>query len=322
MVVIDDTMLNLHYEFGKTVGTKEQFEKYPEYSIAADGFLEAAPYIDSNKHYANFDHHAGVDRSKTKCACAQVFDAIVGGNLESFVKGEEFTANLYVNHADLDIVFTYWLLDNYKYIRELKEKDSLAYDRLEKLIDIEDCFDTNAGFCKRDPESEEMKEAAWVFEPHVTGKYGLKTPEGLIGVTEEVGARILKYIKGSGGKVELKTEYRELYFKKHGEHVIGVFKEIDRYARVALASEVDFAIIINGGRNIQSLGKTSHDVNYPMDELYRALDAADIEKGVPISKTNHWNGSSFGGPPRETGTELTLEEILDLAIDIGERYCG
>lgn len=276
----------------------------PPYSIALDGYVDDMPRFDPTGPWANFDHHAGVDRLATRSTCLQVFMALTLGFLDAYRREGEVCAHLYVNDPDQDTCLAVWLLRNPGPLTGLRVQMPIA-----RLLFAEDVLDCTGGAYPMDPERRIMREQAWVFEPYFDARAGgqlhrmdAPTMKALI---DEVGERITAYVEGRGEEITLDTRYETIgggpgwqMIVEHGPH-----------ARTALFAQGVRAFVSareNGdGTWTYSIGRMSPFVRFPLRELYATLNAAEGR-----GEGSGWGGSNtIGGSPRERGSRLPPAEV-------------
>src|SRR5207249_2601666 len=130
--------IRLFVEPGQVYSWLQFTHAKPPYSIALDGLVNDRPRRDPRGPYANFDHHARVDRLATRSTAEQVMLEINLGLFRTFQRDGEPTANLYVNDADEDTCLSVWLLRNHAEVMG----GSMP---LARLVYFEDRLDATAG---------------------------------------------------------------------------------------------------------------------------------------------------------------------------------
>lgn len=149
----------LHVEPGVVQSWDEFRETRPSYSIALDGFVDAAPNFCPQGPYVNFDHHRDVSRLGTRSTVGQILVAISLGLFETFQRNQQPFANIYVNDCNQDICLSYWLLKHAHAVRGL----TLDMD-ISRLIIGGDLLDCSAGAYPIDPNQPLARKMAWVYE--------------------------------------------------------------------------------------------------------------------------------------------------------------
>lgn len=301
-------MINLHIE-PRVVKSWSEFKKTsPAFSIALDGYVRGRPRFDHKGPYANFNHHEEVDRLGTRATCAQVHVAIKQGLLETFSEKGEPRAEVFVNDPDQDTTVAVWLLQNAERVRGLKSEPLIN-----RLVGVEDLLDVTAGAYPMDPESSIVRELAWIFEPYTAIRINGRLPHmdaaEMSNVIESVCQRITKYTLGQGEKLELDVR-AEILGGGPGWKLVN---EIGPHARSALFASGTKAFVAardNGnGTYTYSVGKMSPYVNFPIQDIYRHLNAVE---DLDENSSNCWGGGdTIGGSPRKTGSSLSPDELTN-----------
>jgi hypothetical protein len=277
----------------------------PPFSIALDGYVTDMPRFDVNGPYANFDHHAGVDRLATRSTCMQVHVALTLGLFDAFQKDGEPHAHVWVNDPDQDTCLAVWQLQNFELLQELSTELPLA-----RLLITEDLLDCAGGAYPLVPTGPSMRQQAWVFQPYfdarARGDLQRMDADGMVGVIERVCSRITSHTLGRGEEIALDTRYEKIgggdgwmMIVEHGPHARSALCAAGVRAFVAVHAHDD-------GSSTYSLGRMSPFVRFPLDELYERLNEAE---GIAPGEAG-WGGSNtIGGSPREGGSRLAPEEV-------------
>jgi hypothetical protein len=307
--------INLHVLPGLTFKTKEEFkaETCP-YSIALDGIVEEGPWQDYSDEgiWRNFNHHEDVDRLATRASCAQVAMAIRGGLFETFRDEHGPRAEVWVNDCDEDVCLSWWLLSN------PARSKPLSAPRLNRLLDVVDRLDTTAGAYGYDKDEPVLRELAWIFDPYRrfrnSGRWSNRDSQEFRGVINDVALRIGAHIYGKGESQPLDLRY-ETISNGGGFTVV---KEIGAQARLALFGDgITAFVALRADESLAAIGRKSADIPFPLDRIFRALNEREgCEPG------NAWgpvvSGATVGGPPRLTGTALSIEEVCDVIREVQE----
>ena len=110
--------------------------RYPEKSIALDGFVYGKPRFEPEGAYLNSNHHEEVDRLSTRSTSAQIFIAIKQGLINTYTVDGAVRMNIFVNDPDQDTCLAVWLLKNHE--RILGQRSEPLINR---LVELEDRFD-------------------------------------------------------------------------------------------------------------------------------------------------------------------------------------
>ena len=294
-------MIRLHVEPRVSKSWEAFLSENPAYSIALDGYVVHAPRYSPDGPHANFDHHVDVDRLSTRSTCMQVFMAMTLGFFDAFEMDGEPHAHVWVNDPDQDTCLAVWQLLNPELIGQMSVRRPLG-----RLLITEDILDCTAGAYPASPESLEMRQQAWVFEPYFEArKAGLLADmdaadmEALI---VAVCGRISAHTIGEGKHVQLDTSYDEIGGGAGWKMIV----EQGQHARTKLfAAGVRAFVSVReniGGGWTYSIGRMSPFVQFPILELYGVLTEAE---GLPPDAAG-WGGSNtIGGSPRQGGSRLS-----------------
>lgn len=152
-------------------------------------------------------------------------------------------------------------------------------------------------------------------------------------IIESVCGRISSFSEGNGNELAPKMGYKrvaEVYGAEIEREPEGwaFITDEESSARTKLRNDgrTSFMALISREQLDQgrvalkiSLGKFGPFVQVDLEARYEIFNAADALKGNPIDETNRWGGSdTIGGSPRDTGTLLTLQELIDINNRITE----
>jgi hypothetical protein len=288
----------------------------PPYSIALDGLVDDKTKFDLKGHYANFDHHGGVDRLITECTAAQLNTAIKSGLLDDeFSVNGGIRANVYANDPDQDCQLSWWQTLRNRAVRYPQTQD--ISERINRLVVAEDKLDRTAGmYPLHDPRM--RRTMAWMFEPYERARF-----EGRVGNMDEsqmrdlftqIGSRIDRYVFRDGGE-ELPVEGN---YKRIGGGTGWVMvEETGPGARMAMAAEGIKAYVsilerrADGSIKV-SFGRVGPWIRFPQQQIYGRLNNEEV--GI-VNICNRWAGSDLtGGSPRLTGSKLgekKLEQFIE-----------
>jgi hypothetical protein len=302
--------IRLFVEPGQVYSWLQFTHAKPPYSIALDGIVNDRPRRNPRGPYANFDHHARVDRLATRSTAEQVLIEINLGLFRTFQRDGEPTANLYVNDADEDTCLSVWLLRHPG--EALSNNVTLA-----RLVYYEDRLDATAGaYPLRD--ATRYRRLAWIFEPYHNARYEGQLPrmeEHEMGdLIEQVGDRITDYLAGKGSETTLEGRIEVL----GGGPGWSMVRETGPAARLALFdSGVQAFVVYRGeseGRHHYTLGRRSVWVPLPWARLMKTLNQED--PAVQGRDCFRWgplsSGSTIGGSPRSGGSLLTPAQVEKL----------
>lgn len=302
--------IEVFLEPGVTYSWREFIKKKPNFSIALDGIVGGPTKRDLKGPYVNFDHHAKVDRTATRCTSEQVHIEINLGLFKTFRKDGMPEVNIFINDVDEDVCLAVWLLKNFERV------ENHAEPLINKLVYLEDRLDATAGAYPFGSITS-RREMAWIFEPYQSARYEGRlrsaTVDELKLIIENVCNRITDYTLGKGQELPILGSFERI---GGGEGWV-LTKESGAAARMAMyASGIDSFVTYLGPRSqIEPcghdyvIGKRSVWIPFPLEKIIKALNKADKFS----SKINKWGGSNtIGGSPRLTGSALKPEEVQEI----------
>ena len=310
--------VRLYVEPGVTYSWEDFLLRKPFYSIALDGIVahktERVAEFSKDKAvgpFANFDHHAGVDRLATRSTSQQVYMEINLGLFRTFQYDGIPTANLFVNDCDEDTCLATWLLMNHERVIDHAEP------AINRLVNIEDLLDSTAGAYPLG-DVKIRRQMAWIFEPYHEARFNGRLKELNTGemktLIESVHSRIQAYTLGEGEWLGLEGQYEILLGGGAGWSLV---RERGPAARLAMYADGIEAYVSCLGKQANakftySVGRRSVWINFPMKRIFDALNKDDPE----VNPTNYWGpleiNATIGGSPRKTGSGLSPAEVSDI----------
>lgn len=281
----------------------------PPYAIAVDGYVIGGPKFDPNGPWANFNHHEEVDRLSTRATCAQVLMAIRQGLFRRFRNNDGVQMKVYANDCDEDVCTTWFLLKNHHI------SESTMNPALNRLVHLEDMFDTTAGAYPFPADLPALKALAWVFEPYrrarLTGILDRRDPSTFLGIVTDVENRIMRYVIGEGDEIALDTRYEKL----GGGHQWALIREIGGQAKTGAFADGIYAYVSvrdrPDGRFTYTIGRMSPFIMFDVPKLINILNQHE----ETVESLDRWGGGdTIGGSPRVNGSKLTpetLEKIIN-----------
>ena len=299
-------------ERGLTVNSANA-RKSPPGTIFLDGAAQDAPFLDTERHVYNLDHHDGCVRSFTLSTCEQAYILIRKG---LHLRERDWT--VYGNDPDLDTVLAIWVLLNHRRINdedpEIRRK-ILPLLRLEGLIDVHGL---------------EMQELA-CFSEELHQETSAKISELLEKETA---------LKKEGMWAEISfAEYTARALRKIDQMVYSPwhfdsFNVIDEIARVEITGkqiavlcrseagiyEVEKQLTAIHGDRLGMIVLQKDEQNYSLRQvnlflpfnLGRVYAQLNLIDPAATGGENRWGGSAeIGGSPRASGTRLSPSEIAD-----------
>jgi len=304
--------ISVQIKFGLSVSAAAM-HKSSSGTIYLDGVAQNGPFLDNNRQIYNFDHHEGCVRIFTLSTCEQV--------LVMLKKGFDLRARewkIIANDPDLDTVLSIWLLLNH--IR-INEQESIREHILLPLIRLEGAIDS-LGL--------ELKALTAL-------------PPALINQSQ----RIIDHLRRKEIRLKKDGQWGEqtdflaytaamlhdidqiMYEPEKFRELLGI-EELARVNlsnnRVAVVVQSDMGIyeiepllkkIYGNSIGLAILGKspTAYTLRQmdpflsgSLEDVYEKLNFMD--PAVKCGTQNRWGGSSdIGGSPRDSGTQLSPEEI-------------
>jgi len=272
------------------------------FAIALDGYVRAGPRFDETGPRLNLNHHEEVDRLATRATCAQVLMALRQGLCECFGAADGLRADVYVNDCDEDVCLSWFLLKH----GSLAEHS--INPALNRLVAMEDTLDATAGAYPFPRNLPILEEVAWVFEPYrrfrQSGELDQRQAAAFVAVVDRVEERILKYLKGQGGRLPIDTRYRRI----GGGASWAMIEEIGAQARTgAFADGIRCYVAVRQRPNSRwsyNVGRMSIFYRFDVPRIVRALNEAEG------ASADAWGGSNtIAGSPRVNGSRLPPAEV-------------
>ena len=311
--------IRLHVEPGVVQSWDEFRRTRPPCSIALDGFVDAAPTFCPSGPYANFDHHANVNRLATRSTVGQVLMAVSLGLFETFRREGEPFANVYVNDCDQDVCLAVWLLSHAHLVTYLRLEMDVA-----RLIIGEDLIDASAGAYPVDPTRPISKRMAWTFELYeqarTSGRLRSMSPEEMAALIKSTCDRITELACGRGQELPLVGAYEVI----GGGEGWKLVREEGTFARTRLYADGIRAFVAVRDREEgvydYSIGRMSHFIPFPVPGLIGELNRAEGR----VDSADKWGGSdTIGGSPRMSGSRLPpgeVERIINQHLEAADHH--
>lgn len=287
-------------------------------TIFLDGAAREAPFLDTERHVYNLDHHEGCVRSFTLSTCEQAYIMVRKG-----LSLRERDWTVYANEPDLDTILAVWILINYRRLNdenpEIRQK-ILPLIRLEGVIDVHGLEMTELSCFPEELLEETSAMVSELMEEELTLKREGRWSE----------IDFAEYTADQLRKID-----RLVYSPWHFDG----FKVVDELARVEV-TDSQIAVICRSDAGIyeveQQLTKvhenrlglivlqkdaksyTLRQVNLflptNLRRVYAQLNLIDPSAGKGGAE-NRWGGSAdIGGSPRKTGTALSPAQIAEAIL--------
>jgi membrane protease YdiL (CAAX protease family) len=314
LICVEAPTVRVRIQPGVTA-TAQEARRAPPGTIFVDGAAQGAPFTDPVKRIYNLDHHQGCVRSFTLSACEQAMVLVCKG-LE--LRSREWT--VHANDADLDAVLAIWVLLNHLRLSDpagsvradimpllrlegaidaqgLDLQDLCALPpalfeqtrrRMDRLLDHERNLKSNKSWHRVD-QLEYVRERLAQIDRLV---YPASVADELVDI-EELGrieiceGNVALVCRARAGIYEVERELRRL----HGP----------RLGLIALMQR----------SGVYTLRQVNPALPGSLEAVYQHLNLIDSAAGSPQSG-NRWGGSEeIGGSPRETGSKLSVQQLLD-----------
>jgi len=286
--------IDLNIEPRKVYSWSDFKKKKPPYSIALDGFVNAATKRDPKGPYANFDHHSKADRLATRSTSEQVHMEIKLGLFDTFRKDGVPEAHICVNDPDEDTCLAWWLLKNNDRVRKYSDP------RINRLVYCEDRLDCTAGAYPFGDNSMRRK-MAWIFQPYHEARFDGRIAEmeetNMRWIIESVETRIDYYFLDESRELSLKGNYEAI----GGGSGWTFTKETGPASRMAMYNDgiTAFAALVaekSDGSFVYTLGRRSVWTPFNLQKLYARLNE---EESYIVTDNNRWGGSDTVGDLHE-----------------------
>lgn len=293
--------------------TLEEFNLFPPYSIALDGYAIGGPHFDKLNKNINFDHHSGVVREATMSTAMQVFLAIKQGLFDLYPKGVMPT--VYINDCDQDTSLAIWLLDNH----HLFEGGS-SIPNISRILNLSDKLDITAGAYPVNLSSDLMSKHCWVFKPYsdfrTSGRLYNSDSEAMLQTLELIMNRLNQLMMGQAGECELDTRHTIIF----QDHLITMVHEIGgNDARYFLYSQgmkahISLVSIREDGRFVYSIGRKSKYIDFDLKSFFILMNEMDTTiEGKPLPQNEQAGGSDLiGGSSRIHGSSLSWDKLIEI----------
>ena len=284
-------------------------------AILLDGAAQGPPFLDTEKHIYNLDHHEGCVRSFTLSSCEQAYIMVRKG-----LQLRERDWRIHANEPDLDAVLAIWIILNHPRLNdeagEIRAK-ILPLIRLEGVIDVHGLEMRELACLSPEKQEEASAQIAQLMEQ----ERALKKSGDWAGISfAEYTVERLRQIDS--------MVYSPFHFD--------AFKIIDEIARVEI-TEAHIAVICHSQAGIYEVEQQLMEVHQDRlgiivlqkDDGQYTIRQANLFLPVNLQRVysqlnlldpgakgeNRWGGSDdIGGSPRDRGTRLTVRQIGDALL--------
>lgn len=300
------------------IGHVWSFDELPDNTIALDGAVNG-PAIDAERRRFSFDHHAGCIRLVTSATCQQVFDALLLGLDPS-------QCTLLLNDVDGDTTLSLWLLQRHDLWRERG-----AITRVWPLVAAVGASDAHGLVHPLAREPLATHFYVIIMEP-VRNNRPTAGKDGQAHRTlAECLARLSEWWESGlvpaaslpkAEKFPSVTLHGTWAFADSGSWAIGPTMAGSGWLYEQGHDRIVLCTHLTGGRWQYTLARRSDLVGgFPLPEIYDALNAAEAEiRSHALSPQEAWGGgSSVGGSPRDGGSMLAPEKVVQIIESVVAR---
>ncbi|MFH1047529.1 MAG: hypothetical protein V1738_04455 [Patescibacteria group bacterium] len=294
----------------------KQFQYYPPFSIALDGYCYGPTRFSRDGLRINLNHHEGVSDVAVRATCGQARTLVKQQLFADFRDENGPRATLYANDCDQDVCLASFLF---------MYPDLVGRRLLRQLVAIEDFLDSSGGLYRPDNDErrELMRMQAWIFEPYTDARLGgvLKSLKGdaMLEIINGVHERIRLYLYGRG---EQKTDFDIRYEVLSKFDVWSLVREVGTEAKTGMVTDGIRAYMTYlgelGGRHHYALGRLNPVVPFPVRQILECLNQAE---GIRSNDVDRWGGgSNRGGSPRINGSSLAPDEAETVVEECVRRW--
>jgi len=282
-------------------------------TIFLDGAAQCEPFLDTQRRVYNLDHHEGCVRPFTLATCEQAL-ILVRKGLD--LRSGEWT--VVGGEPDLDTVLAIWILLNHA---RLTDPDPAVRRRLIPLIRVEGAIDAlGLELLELTGLPEELVESVRVTIDGLRGEELALKRAGKWSETDpaEHTVKVLRALDAlayTAEDFEGLTEVEELgRVSLAGNRVAvmcrseaGIY-EAERHLRRVHGDRVGL-VLLQTGSSSYTLRQVDPFLPTGLEALYERLNQLD----PAVTSDARWGGSSdIGGSPRDRGTRLRPEDLLEI----------
>jgi len=312
--------IELHLERGLSVDAGGR-KRFGEQAIFLDGVHTGAPFCDNETRQYSLDHHAGCVRTFTLATCEQAVVMLLQGLPLSTGRW-----TLWINDPDLDSMLAAWVLMNH--VELLRDERALLRHAMPaiRLEGVIDAHGTDREILTALPEdalaaAREQVDRLMAAELEIkkSGRWAqLDFADYACEHLERIDGELLPH-----GAVDELMELEELGRATLANDRIAVLLEssLGIYAVEERLKERYGAslgvIVLRIGDDRYTLRLVDAFLPKNLEAVYDALNRADPSARKRGKNPNLWGGSTdIGGSPRETGTGLDGQAILEVVGDV------
>lgn len=318
LICLEAPNLNIHIEAGLSVNASTA-RKSPSGTIFLDGVAQCAPFMDHERQVYNLDHHEGCVRAFTLATCEQTLVMYMKG-LD--LRGREW--HIFANDPDLDAVLSIWILLNHARIGrqdatqrrtlfalvryeglidalglELKELSALPPDLMNKIQRVVDHL--------RSDEIAIKKEGRWEQTDFLTYTVSI------LHKIDQIFYKPEDFIDYRGIEELARIELTDQRIAAVVEADMGIY-EIEPHLNKLYGNRLG-VVVLKKGPASYTIRQTDLFMPITLDNIYERLNFVDPAVKCRTN-TNKWGGAAdIGGSPRESGTNLSPEQIAQACRD-------
>lgn len=305
--------INVHIEAGLAFAASVA-RKSPSGTIFLDGVAQCEPFMDHERQVYNLDHHEGCVRAFTLAACEQA--------LVMYMKGLDLQSrewNIFANEPDLDTLLSIWILLNharigrqdanqrrllYALVRyegvvdalglELKDLCALPVELMRKIQRVIDHLRTE--------ELNLKKEGRWAKSDY------LLYTAGILHKIDQIFYKPSDFADYFGVEELARIDLTDQRIAVVVEADMGIY-EIEPHLNKLYGNRLG-VVFLKKGANLYTVRQMDLFMPITLEAIYDRLNFVDAAVRYR-TMTNRWGGAAdIGGSPRETGTRLTPQEIV------------
>ena len=312
--------IELHVERGLSVDAGAR-KRFGAQAVFLDGVYTGAPFCDNEARQYSLDHHAGCVRTFTLASCEQAVVMLLQG-----LPLSTGAWTLWINDPDLDSMLAAWVLMNH--VELLRDERALLRHAMPaiRLEGVIDAHGTDREILTALPENALAAARAQVdrlmsaeLEVKKAGRWTkIDFAEYACEHLDRIDAELLPH--GAVNELmELEELGRATLFNDRIavllESSLGIYAVEERLKeRYGTALGV---ILLRVDEDRYTLRLVDAFLPKDLEAVYKALNRVDPRARTRGNSPNLWGGSTdIGGSPRETGTGLDGQAILDVVAEV------
>ncbi|MBX3250414.1 MAG: hypothetical protein KF901_24780 [Myxococcales bacterium] len=312
--------VELHVERGLSIDGGSR-KRYGARAIFLDGVYTGAPFCDNEARQYSLDHHAGCVRTFTLATCEQATVMLLQG-----LPLSSGAWTLWVNDPDLDSMLAAWVLMNHV---ELLRDDRALLRRAMPAIRLEGVIDahgTDREILAALPDdalaaAKAQLERLMAIERELKATRRWMEVDWVEYAREQLERMDAELMPDSAvdALLELQEVGRAALFNDRIavliESTLGIY-EVEERLKERYGATLG-VIALRTGEHRYTLRLVDAFLPRNLEAVYKALNRVDPKADARATSPNLWGGSGdIGGAPRDTGTGLGGQEILNVLADV------